>query len=222
MSHLGRVLGDSRSRYRQVRAQGPGHDVRIPVVTIALAASVLAAALATRPLLGTLPPETAQRWGWSADLLGQGQWWRLGSALVLTRDPFMAASMATSLGVAVGAYEYLAGHGRALAVAVGGALAGSAIVGTVALALGAAGWRLAVAASATLDYGFSAGVAAASGAVAATLRHRPTTLVLAIVVAGGLVLHHQIADWEHAASFSATFVALRWAGRSRTAGDSRN
>mgnify|MGYP000294717298 CR=1 FL=1 len=216
MSRLGRILGDSHARYQQVRAQGPGHEVRIPVVTMALAASVLAAALATRPVLGTLPVGTAQRWGWSADLLTRGHWWRLGSALMLTRDPFMAASMATSLGVAVGAYEYLAGHGRALAVAVGGALAGSAIVGAMTLALGSVGWQLAVAASTTLDYGFSAGVAAASGAVAATLRHRPTTVVLTLVVAGGLVLHHQIADWEHAASFSATFAALRWAGRSGT------
>lgn len=222
MSHLARALAGSRARYRQVRAQGPGHRVRVPVVTMALAVSVLAAALATRPLLGTLPVATAQRWGWSAELLGRGHWWRLGSALVLTRDPFMAASMAISLGVAVGAYEYLAGHGRALAVAVGGALAGSAIVGAVTLALGQTGWQLAVAASNTLDYGFSAGVAAASGGVAATLRHRPTTVVLAVVVVGGLVLHHQIADWEHAASFSATFVALRWADRRRTAGDSRS
>lgn len=204
-----RVARDLAARFHQVRRSGPGARVRIPVVALMLAATVVGVALVTRPLRGSLAATTAWRWGVSPDFVADRQWWRWVTSLVLTRDAFMTCSIAASLVVSIGAYEYLAGHARALAVAIGGAVAGSALVGAGALLLGRLGWRLAAAAAASIDYGFSAGVAAGAGAVAAVLRHRTMTAVCSLVIAGGLLVHHQMADWDHAASFLATFGFLR-------------
>lgn len=206
---LSRVRREVLFRWRAVRAATPGGHGRVPFAAFAAAASVLLAALVTRPLLLSLPAATAARWGWSADLVARGDLWRLATAVPLTRDPFMLTSTIASLLVAVGALERLAGHARAAVTVAAGALAGYAGVTVIVLALRGTGVDVAARWAATLDYGASAGVAACAGAIAGLLRVRAVTAGLALVVAGGLVLHHQIADWEHAVSFTLAVALTR-------------
>lgn len=197
------------ARWREVADAGAGHGRRHPVAAVAAAGVVIVVAVLTRPLAATLPLETAARWGWSADLVRRGDWWRLVTALPLTRDPFMLASMVLSLLVAVGVLERLAGWRRAAVTVTGGAIAGYLGVTAIVLVLRGLGLAAAGSWAQTLDYGASAGVAACAGAVAGLLHERVVTVALATVVAGGLVLHHQIADWEHAFAFVATGTLTR-------------
>ena len=181
----------------------------MPFAAMAAAAIVLAVGVLTRPLGGTLPASTTADWGWSTDLVARGDLWRVVTAVPLTRDPFMLTSTVASLLVAVGTLERLAGHLRAAVTVAAGAVAGYAGVTVVVLALRGAGLDIAFRWSATVDYGASAGIAACAGAVAGLLRERAVTAALVLVIVGGLVLHHQIADWEHALSFTLAAALAR-------------
>ena len=101
-----------------------------------------------------------------------GHWATVATSQLLTRDPFMAISIALSLALMLGVYEMVAGWWRALVVTIVCALAGPLIVaaglgiGSV-LGNGFAGRTLS-----TLDYGASAVTAGAGGALVAVLAMR--------------------------------------------------
>lgn len=200
-----RIAQQVRRRWVAVRCASPGARVRVPYVALSAVAVIVGTALLSHPLTGNLPDATTGRWGWSAQIAIDDHPLRIITAILLTRDPFMLTSMCVSLIVAVGALEFLAGHLRALAAVVGGATFGYAAITAVAFLLrqvsGAdPSWTM------TVDYGASAGVAASSGAIAALLDVRAVTIGTVVFILSGLVIHHQIADWEHLLSFSAWFA----------------
>lgn len=197
------------ARWRAVRNRTLGADVKYPAVGVASAAIVLLGAVLTRPLTGALPPTIASRWAWSAEAVASGEWWRIFTAVPLTRDPFMLASTMASLVVAVGALELLAGHRRAAVIAGAGALMGYLGVTAALLVLRAAGLPAAERWAATLDYGASAGVAGCAGAISGLLGHPLASTALACVIVGGVILHHQVADWEHAVAFIGAHLVIR-------------
>ncbi|HEY3240589.1 MAG TPA: hypothetical protein VGL92_13545, partial [Acidimicrobiia bacterium] len=180
-----------------------------PWIAASLAVAILATAGLTGSLWHQIPLRTAGwgSFGWPA--LVAGRWWTLASSLVLTRDPFMALTMAVAVAGALGVYERQAGHVRALAVAVVGHGTGSVLVAVAAGALGRTGWPVAVRAAENLDYGASMVAAAALGALAA--RHRDRRLTRAVVagVVLAVLVHHQLADWAHLVAAPAGFLADR-------------
>jgi len=144
-----------------------------------------------------LPLSMAYRAGFSGRGLLAGRFDTLLTSQLLTRDHFMFTSMILSLAVMLGGYEMLAGSKRAAFVALAGAIAGPGIV-TLVLGAGSALHNdFATRTLSTLDYGASAITAAAGGALVATLGRRWLRWGAVVFVVGGVVLHHQMADWEH-------------------------
>jgi hypothetical protein len=185
---------------------GPSRPPRL-WISFSLAAAILAVAALTGSLWGELPLRVAGwgSFGWPA--LAAGRWGTLVSSLVLTRDPFMALTMAAAVAGALGVYERQSGHGRALAVAAVAHVSGSVLVAVGAGALGRTGWPVAVRAAENLDYGASMVVAGAVGALAS--RHRRLLPVVGVGVVVALVVHHQIADWAHLVAAPAGYLADR-------------
>ncbi len=178
-----------------------------PWVALSLAATILAVAALTGSLWGELPLRVAGwgSFGWPA--LAAGRWGTLVTSLVLTRDPFMALTMAAAVAGALGFYERQSGHGRALAVAAVAHVTGSVLVALGAGALGRMGWPVAVRAAENLDYGASMVVAGAVGALAS--RHRRLLSVVGVGVVVALVVHHQLADWAHLVAAPAGYLTDR-------------
>jgi len=179
-----------------------------PYVALIVIVAIVGATMLSHPLTGALPATTTADWGWSAQTAADGHLIRVLTAIPLTRNPFMLTSMCLSLAVAVGGLELLAGHRRALATLVGGAVFGYAAITAAVFLLrqigvGDPSWAM------TVDYGASAGIAASAAAIAALLNVRTVTIGALVFILGGLVLHHQIADWEHLLSFSASFAITK-------------
>src|SRR5665647_3897154 len=83
-------------RYRSVRAASAGARVTVPVVTVALFGAVLMAAVAWHGLTGPTSPQAIARWSWSPRLVADGEWWRVLTAIVVTRNGLMAVPMLVS------------------------------------------------------------------------------------------------------------------------------
>jgi hypothetical protein len=177
-----------------------------PWLALALAALVLGTSVVTGSLWHELPAHFAGRgsFGWPA--LEAGRWWTLASSLLLTRNAFMALTMALAVAVGLGVYERMAGPGRALAVALVGHVTGSVVVALGAGALGRTGWSVAERAAANLDYGASMVVAAALGAVASRRGDRRLLRLAIIGPPVVLLLHHQLADWAHLVACPAGYL----------------
>jgi hypothetical protein len=180
-----------------------------PWVAVSLAVVILVVAGATGALGRGLRAPVAGwgSFGWPA--LVAGRWWTLPVSLVLTRDRFMALSMAAAVAGVLGAYERRAGHLRAAAVAAVGHGTGSVVVATAAGALGRTGWPVAVRAAENLDYGASMVVAGALGALVAHQGDRRLVRLAAAGIVVALVAHHQLADWAHLVAAPAGFLADR-------------
>ena len=187
-------MGELLEPFRQRRLQPP-------LVTMALMGVVLAVAVHLGVFQHDLPLAIAFRYGYSGRGLLSGNLQSVLTSQLLTRDAFMAASIAASLLIMVGPYELLAGTRRALVVVTTSMLAGPLVV-TAALALGS-GQNIDFASRAlsTLDYGASAITAGGAGALVAVLANRRLRLGAIIFVLGGLVMHHQLADWQHLVAF---------------------
>jgi hypothetical protein len=179
---------------------------RRPWLALGLAGAVLLTSLVTGSLWHELPARFAGRgsFGWPA--LEAGRWWTLASSLLLSRDTFMALTMALAVAVGLGLYEWQAGPGRALAVALVGHGTGSVVVALAAGALGRTGWPVAVRAAANLDYGASMVVAAALGALAARTGDRRLIRLAVFGPPVVLLLHHQLADWAHLVACPAGYL----------------
>jgi enterochelin esterase-like enzyme len=173
---------------------------------LGLAGLVLAASVVTGSLWHELPARFAGRgsFGWPA--LEAGRWWTLASSLLLTRNAFMAVTMAVAVAAGLGIYERRAGPGRALAVALVGHVTGSVVVALGAGALGRTGWPVAERAAANLDYGASMVVAAALGAMASRSRDRRLLRLALFGPPLVLLLHHQLADWAHLVACPAGYL----------------
>jgi enterochelin esterase-like enzyme len=167
---------------------------------------VLATSVVTGSLWHELPARFAGRgsFGWPA--LEAGRWWTLASSLLLTRNAFMAITMAVAVAAGLGLYERRAGPGRALAVALVGHVTGSVVVALGAGALGRTGWTVAERAAANLDYGASMVVAAALGAMASRSRDRRLLRLALFGPPLVLLLHHQLADWAHLVACPAGYL----------------
>lgn len=196
--------------------------VHRPLVTAAAIAAVVATAFRFHVFARELPLGVALRYGFSGRALSMGHWGTLVTSQFLTRDAFMAVSIALSLAVMLGVYEMIAGSKRALLVTAVTALAGPVPVAGM-LGIGSAlGVEFAARTLSTLDYGASAVTAGAGGALVGAMRRRRLTWFALLWVLGGLVFHHQLADWEHFGSFvvgaglgRALGVSPRPTGRSR-------
>ncbi|HEV7536698.1 MAG TPA: hypothetical protein VGP90_13750, partial [Acidimicrobiia bacterium] len=162
-----------------------------------MAGLILGASVVTGSLWRELPLRFAGRgsFGWPA--LEAGRWWTLASSLLLTRNTFMALTMALAVAAGLGVYERRAGPGRALAVGLVGHVTGSVVVALGAGALGRTGWPVAERAAANLDYGASMVVAAALGAIASRSGDRRLVRLAVFGPPVVLLLHHQLADWAH-------------------------
>ena len=173
-----------------------------PLVTVAAIVAVLVTALRFHVFSRELPLDLALRYGFSVRALTQGHWGTVITSQFLSRDPFMAVSIAASLALMLGVYEMMAGSARASMVMAVTATAGPLIVGG-GIGIGSAlGSRFAGQTMSTLDYGASAITAGGGGALVAVAGGRKLRWFAILWVIGGLLLHHQLADWEHLASFS--------------------
>lgn len=151
----------------------------------------------------------------SVHALTTGHYEVLLTSTLLTRNLFMVASICVSLLVAMGSYEVLAGHIRATLLAAFAAMAGPlSVAGGLGLLL-AFGSQWALGRMDTLDIGASAIVAASSGAIAGVVRYRRLTIGLVLFLLGGLLVHHQLADWEHLLIFPWGYLVGRVFKRGR-------
>jgi hypothetical protein len=184
-------------RYRAVRLASPSAR-RLPLAALVIAVAVFAAAVATRPFFSKIDPATYSSLGWRSTAVLAGEWWRIPVAGVLSRDPFMTIAMMVGIFIEVGFYERVVGSIRAFWVAVSGAWFGYASITFLLWILRPLGWPLIQRTMSTLDVGFSAGVVACWAGLIAFVRYRPATWTFVLLVVGGLVVHHQVADWMHA------------------------
>ena len=169
-----------------------------PWVAIALAASVVTTALATGAYLHEVPMRLGAWAGVGWPTLRDGRWWTLGTSFVLTRDWFMASTMPICLFLGLSWYERRAGHARAFAVAMIGHVTGTVIVALAFAPLALTHVPMLVRAADNVDYGGSMAIAAGLGALVGFVGDRRLTWIAVGLVVGGLVLHHQMADWGHA------------------------
>jgi len=192
--------------------------VHLPIVTITAIAAVLITAQRYHVFASELPLDVAFRYGFSARALSMGHWSTLVTSQFLTRDPFMAVSIAVSLALMLGVYEAIAGAKRTLVVACVTALAGPLLVAG-ALGIGnALGSGFASSTLSTLDYGASAVTAGAGGALVAVVGSRRLRWFALFWVLTGVLLHHQLADWEHVGSFVTGYGLGRVLGVAPAAG----
>ncbi len=184
-----------------------------PIITVGLIAAVLSTAWRAGVCHGQLPLMSAFRYGFSGRGLLVGHWSSVATSQFLTRDPFMAVSICMSLAFMLGGFEMMAGSRRAALVAIVCGAAGPLVVGG-SLALGSAlGVSFAGRTLSTLDYGASAITAGGGGALIGLLNRRWLTRLAIVFVLGGLIVHHQMADWEHPVSFAIGYGLSRWLGR---------
>jgi enterochelin esterase-like enzyme len=176
-------------------------QVHPPVVTVVIIAAVVATGLRFGVIHHNLPLSVAYRSGFSGRALLAGRFHTVLSSQLLTRDGFMLTSIVCSLTIMLGGYEMLAGSRPAAVVAVTGAIAGPVVVALVLSAGSGLHIGFASRTLSTLDYGASAVTAAAGGALVGILDRRWLRIAAVIFVVGGLLLHHQMADWEHLVAF---------------------
>jgi S-formylglutathione hydrolase FrmB len=192
----GRVAGVLRAAPGALRAAAGAVGRRPPVFTVGLIACIVAT-YSRLEVGGRLPMLTYDSYAYSPRGLVEGHFSTLLTSTILTNYPFMVLSICVSLLVTLGTYEVMAGHLRAAAVAVLGAVLGpAALTGGLGL-LFWLGSRWADTRLGTLDIGASAIIAMSSGAIAGVVRYRRLTVGLVLFLVSGLLIHHRIADWEH-------------------------
>jgi enterochelin esterase-like enzyme len=193
---------DWRDAWRAAFADLRRRATHPPIVTAAAVASVLVTAARFHTFTHDLPLDVGFRYGYSGRALSMGRWSTVLTSQFLSRDSFMAISIALSLILMLGLYEAIAGSVRALVVAFVTGAAGPIFVAG-ALGLGSAlGNGFAGRTLSTLDYGMSAVTAGAGGALVAVIGNRRLRILAILWVLGGLLVHHQIADWEHLSAFT--------------------
>lgn len=174
----------------------------MPWLTVAFVVVVVGVAAVDGALgRGRTSPRVLRRWSSTATTVASGPW-RTITSIPLTSGARMTAGMCVVIVVLFGLAEWCVGWRTALAAGVAGTVLATLVCDVVLVAAGAA-------ASATAhapDFGPSAVTAAAAGAVA---RNGTATwaIVLAVVTLNGVVVHHQLPDWEHVVAFVVGFGA---------------
>ncbi len=190
-----------RAAIWEVRARA----VHLPIITATAIVAVLVTAVRYGVFANELSLDVAFRYGFSGRALSMGHWSTLVTSQFLTRDGFMAVSISLSLALMLGGYEAIAGSRRAFVILGATALVGPLLV-AAGLGLGSSlGNAFSARTLSTLDYGASAITAGAGGALVAVLGMRRLRWFAIFWVGAGLVLHHQLADWEHLGSFVAGY-----------------
>lgn len=180
-----------------------------PWVALGLAGSVVFTAVVTGAYRHEVPARLGDWAGTGWPTLLAGRWWTLGTSFVLTRDWFMATSMPLCLLLGLAPYERRAGHTRTFLVAAVGH-----VTGTVIVALAFAPFTLThvgvlVRAADNVDYGGSMAIAAGLGALVGCVGDRRLTRVAVAVAIGGLLVHHQMADWGHVVALPLGYAIAR-------------
>lgn len=180
-----------------------GRD-RLPVfpwVSIGLAGAVAVTALVTGAYVHEVSARLGEWAGTGWPTLLAGRWWTLGTSFLLTRDWFMASTMPLCLLLGLVPYERRAGHTRTFLVALVGHVTGTVIVALAFAPFALTHVGMLVRAADNVDYGGSMAIAAGLGALVGFVGDRRLTRIAVLIAVGGLLLHHQMADWGH-------FVAL--------------
>ncbi len=192
------IVSSARAALADVRARSN----HVPVVTVTVIAAVLGTASTYGVFGHELQLDVAFRYAFSGRVLTMGHWSTLLTSQLLTRDVFMAISIALSLALMLGVYEAVAGSLRTLVVTAVSAVAGPLLVAG-GLGIGSVlGNDFAGRTLSTLDYGASAITAGAGGALVSVLGMRRLRWFACFWVGFGLLAHHQLADWEHLGSFA--------------------
>ena len=138
-----------------------------------------------------------------------GRWWTLGTSFLLTRDCFMATTMPLCLLLGLAPYERRAGHSRTFLVAFAGHVTGSVILALAFAPFALTHVGILVRAANNVDYGGSMAIAAGLGALVGFVGDRRTTRLALLVAVGGLLVHHQMADWGHLVALALGFSIAR-------------
>ena len=94
-------MADLRAALRVVRRR----CVHAPLVTVVAIVAVLATAVHEGVFHHELALDVAFRYGFSGRAIAMGHWSTVATSQFLTRDPFMAISIALSLALMLGVYE---------------------------------------------------------------------------------------------------------------------
>lgn len=166
----------------------------LPLVTCVFVALVVALAAVDGALTrGRTSAAVLRRWS-STAVTVPARPWRVLTSIPLTSGVRMTAGMALVIVVLFGLAERFVGWRTALVAGVAGSVVAT-LVCDVALVASAS------AAAHTLDFGPSAVTAGAAGALARAIPV-PLAVVLAVVTLNGVVIHHQLPDWEHVVAFT--------------------
>lgn len=190
-----------------------GRD-RVPVfpwVALGLAGAVAATAVVTGAYVHEVPARLGAWAGVGWPTLLRGRWWTLGTSFLMTRDWFMASTMPICLFLGLSFYERRAGHTRTFVVAMVGHVTGTVIVALAFAPLALTHVPMLVRAADNVDYGGSMAIAAGLGALVGLVHDRRLTLVAIALGVGGLLLHHQMADWGHAVALPLGYLTGRMA-----------
>jgi hypothetical protein len=187
--------------WQPVRASlGRDRPAVFPWTSIALAGAVAVTAVLTGAYVHEVSARLGARAGVGWPTLLAGRWWTLGTSFLLTRDLFMATTMPVCLFLGLSFYERRAGHARTLLVATIGHVTGTVIVALAFAPLALTHVPMLVRVADNVDYGGSMAIAAGLGALVGFVYDRRLTAIAAVLAVGGLLVHHQMADWGHVAA----------------------
>lgn len=179
-----------------------------PLAVPALAISVACVAAIDGGFVHPVPRRVLRTWASTATTL-LSRPWRIGTSVLLTSGPKMTAGTIGVLLVVGLATETRVGWRAASLAGAAGTVVATVACDLALLGAAALGSSAAWTAAREPDYGISAVTAGMAGALAATLPAR-AAVVVAVVMLNGLVVHHQLADWEHLVAFAVGFgVILR-------------
>jgi hypothetical protein len=168
--------------------------VGVPLVTCVFVVVVVAIAAVDGALTpGRTSAAVLRRWS-STAVTVPAHPWRVLTSIPLTSGLRMTVGMGVVIVVLFGLAERFVGWRAALVAGVAGSVVAT-LVCDVALVASASSTAH------TLDFGPSAVTAGAAGALA-RVTPVPLAIVLAIVTLNGVVLHHQLPDWEHVVAFT--------------------
>jgi phosphatidylglycerol lysyltransferase len=168
-----------------------------PWAAIGLAGAVVTTAVVTGAYTHEVPAHLGAWAGTGWPTLLAGRWWTLGTSFLLTRDWFMATTMPLCLLVGLAPYERRAGHARTFLVAFAGHVTGSVLLALAFAPLALTHVGMLVRAADNVDYGGSMAIAAGLGALVGFVGDRRITRLAVLLAVGGLLVHHQMADWGH-------------------------
>jgi hypothetical protein len=180
-----------------------------PWVAVGLAGAVVATAVVTGAYTHEVPARLGAWAGTGWPTLLAGRWWTLGTSFLLTRDWFMASTMPLCLFLGLAPYERRAGHTRTFLVAAVGHVTGTVIVALAFAPFALTHVGVLVRAADNVDYGGSMAIAAGLGALVGFVGDRRLTRIAIAIAVGGLLLHHQMADWGHVVALPLGYAVAR-------------